>query len=673
MILTTTETPIESSGMEGAKTFGMQQSKKAFKILSGLYSDIHLAIVRELGCNAADSHKSIGKETIPFHIHLPNDLEPWITIEDFGSGISHKDIYDVYATYFASTKTNTNSQIGCMGLGSKSPFAYTDTFTVQSTVNGDRRIYNAFFDEKGMPSIALMSTKKTTESNGVKIQIPVKREDFSNFCYAVKRAFRFFDTKPTISGGLVKWDDEVPTFTGDGWRSYESFGNSECFAIMGGVTYPIDINKIDQKYSAFVRHTGLVLFFDMGELDFTPSRESLEYGESTIKAINDKIGFVETNFAEEFNKNIQTKPNLLEALRAVYISERKFSFMSQASRAKAAIWNGLDISMPETFCRKLLTQAVTVYYWNSWGRSRYRTSSQFTLATDVEWYVDDLPRGTEARVKQEIKNHTDKKIMVVTQTDAQALIAAGFPDIFVKTSTLPKVAYTKGGGNGTPRTGFKIYRIGRFYQSSWESEEYDPTNVPEYFIEKKGNGFDFNLSTDKVRCNSKEHLRAICQYTGISENDIVMVGSRARSTLVADGSKPFQDVVNNLKIVIDPVVIATGQEGDGICYIDEVFNNNDFKALSDTHPFKVYANKYKAIKKSLNKYNAISGLLKSDSNTGSAKVKPLALETTDPIIHLLCKNFTSYSWKINDNLKIMVELEKREKELLTLKEKFEIL
>ena len=140
MIIADTTTDIETSGMGQSQTFGMQQSKKAFKILSGLYSDIHLAIVRELGCNAADSHKAINKATLPFHIHLPNDLEPWITIEDFGSGIAHKDIYDIYAVYFASTKANTNRQIGCTGLGSKSPCDYTDPFTVHSTINAERRI-----------------------------------------------------------------------------------------------------------------------------------------------------------------------------------------------------------------------------------------------------------------------------------------------------------------------------------------------------------------------------------------------------------------------------------------------------------------------------------------------------------------------------------------------------
>ena len=677
MIITTTETPIETSGMDGTAAFGIQQSRKAFKILSGLYSDIHLAIVRELSCNALDSHSSVGKSHVPFHIHLPNDLEPWITIEDFGSGIAHKDIYEIYAVYFASTKANTNSQIGCMGLGSKSPFALTDTFTVQSTVNGERRIYNAFFDEKGMPSIALMSTENTKESNGVKIQIPVKRDDFYKFAEATKKACRFFDVKPTISGGKITWNDEVPTFIGDSWKSYESFDNHECYAVMGGVSYPIDIYKLDDKLQNFVRHTGLVLFFNMGELDFTPSRESLEYGESTIKAINDKVRFVETNFADKYNQNIQNKPNILEALKTVYLSERRFSFMSQASKAKAATWNGIDISMPETYCRKLLKETVSVYSYQSYGRSKFRTSTQFSLAKDTDWYLDDLARGTEARIKQYIKNNTDKAIMVISDNDAKTLIAAGFPDNFIKASTLPKVSYNRGTGTGTgtSKVGFKIYTMDgyRSWRDTWDSKDYDPNDVPAYFIEKEGNGFGISLSTDKVYCASKDNVKNICRYAGIKEGEVVMVGKRGVATLVAAGSKPFKDVVDNLNIVADPVAIATSRNGNNVYNIQEILKNKDYKALSDTHPFKVYVEQVSAMSKSIKKYEVISGLLKTVTSATTDTVKPLKMETTDPITHILCKEMGNYSWKYADMLKVMHELEKREKELLTLKEKSEIL
>ena len=190
-------------------SFKMKSSRKAFQILSDLYSDKPLAIVRELGCNASDSHVAAG-QTKPFHIHLPNTLEPWLTIQDFGTGISHENVYNIYSTYFESTKTNTNDQIGCLGLGSKSPFCYTDNFTITSVYQGEKRIYNAYFAENGNPTISLMSSEKSGDANGIAIQIPIKASDYNVFIEAVKKAFRFFKVKPTISGGSIDWKMETP-------------------------------------------------------------------------------------------------------------------------------------------------------------------------------------------------------------------------------------------------------------------------------------------------------------------------------------------------------------------------------------------------------------------------------------------------------------------------------
>ena len=117
MKLLDSNTSIEQIGsITEHNTIKMKSSRKAFQILSDLYSDKALAIVRELGCNASDSMVMAGKKDQPFHIHLPNALEPWLTIEDYGTGITHENIYSIYATYFESTKTNSNEQIGCLGL-----------------------------------------------------------------------------------------------------------------------------------------------------------------------------------------------------------------------------------------------------------------------------------------------------------------------------------------------------------------------------------------------------------------------------------------------------------------------------------------------------------------------------------------------------------------------------
>jgi HSP90 family molecular chaperone len=160
--------------------FRIRNSAKAFNILSsGLYANKIRAIVRELSCNAVDSHVAAGRSETPFDIHLPNQLEPWFAIRDYGTGLSHEQVTNIYTTYFESTKTNSNDFIGALGLGSKSPFSYTDNFTVTAIKDGIKGIYSAFINAEGVPSIAKMGEEETTEPSGVEVKFSVNdRWDF---------------------------------------------------------------------------------------------------------------------------------------------------------------------------------------------------------------------------------------------------------------------------------------------------------------------------------------------------------------------------------------------------------------------------------------------------------------------------------------------------------------
>ena len=89
--------------------FRIRNSAKAFNILSsGLYANKIRAIIRELSCNAVDSHVAAGKTDTPFDVHLPNQLEPWFSIRDYGTGLNHEQVTQIYTTYFESTKTASN-------------------------------------------------------------------------------------------------------------------------------------------------------------------------------------------------------------------------------------------------------------------------------------------------------------------------------------------------------------------------------------------------------------------------------------------------------------------------------------------------------------------------------------------------------------------------------------
>ena len=286
--------------------FRIRNSAKAFNILSsGLYANKIRAVIRELSCNAIDAHVAAGKKDTPFEVHLPNSLEPWFSVRDFGIGLNHDQVTNIYTTYFESTKTNSNDFVGGLGLGSKSPFSYTDNFTVTAIKDGRKGIYTAFINDAGVPSIALMTEEQSTEPNGVEVKFSVnERYDFEKFRQEARQVFKYFDNHPTVLGYQEYKRDERKYETKDiipGVHSYtDGAYMHNSIAIMGNIPYPIQVPNASLALGTDLNELlkcGLELNFDIGELDFQASREGLSYIAPTIAAIKSKLQALQAQLA----------------------------------------------------------------------------------------------------------------------------------------------------------------------------------------------------------------------------------------------------------------------------------------------------------------------------------------------------------------------------------------
>lgn len=307
--------------------FRIRNSAKAFNILSsGLYANKVRAIIRELSCNAVDSHVAAGKQNTPFDVHLPNSIEPYFSIRDYGTGLSHDQVTNIYTTYFESTKTASNEFIGALGLGSKSPFSYTDNFTVTAVQNGKKGIYSAFINEQGVPSIALMMDEESTDPNGVEVRFAVEdRYDFGKFRDEARHVYEYFKLRPVISGNSdftfkdpeYKEENIIPGVH----YSNESYARGS-YAIMGNIKYPIDIPNADKVLGGMhgMLGCGLVMEFKIGELDFQASREGLSYIPQTIEAIKNKLLALNAQLAIHIAQEADKIDNLWE--RASYLANR---------------------------------------------------------------------------------------------------------------------------------------------------------------------------------------------------------------------------------------------------------------------------------------------------------------------------------------------------------------
>jgi hypothetical protein len=313
--------------------FRIRNSAKAFNILSsGLYANKIRAIIRELSCNAVDSHKDAGKADTPFDVHLPNQLEPWFSIRDYGTGLDHAHLTNIYTTYFESTKTGSNDFIGALGLGSKSPFSYTDNFTVTAIKDGRKGIYTAFINEAGVPSVALMTEEKTDEPSGVEVKFSVNdRYDYQKFAQEAQEVYRFFSLRPVISGvsGFtfkeLKYSDKniIPGVHYLDENSNDNYHYSRSsLAIMGNIAYPIEIPDSDKTLGNLRKllECGLVMEFKIGELDFQASREGLSYIPATIEAIRKKLAALNAQLAKHLTTEADKITNLWE--RGIFLQER---------------------------------------------------------------------------------------------------------------------------------------------------------------------------------------------------------------------------------------------------------------------------------------------------------------------------------------------------------------
>ena len=282
--------------------FRIRNSAKAFNILSsGLYANKIRAIVRELSCNAVDSHTAAGRSHVPFDVHLPNTIDPTFSIRDYGTGLTHEQVQSIYTTYFESTKTESNAFIGALGLGSKSPFSYTDNFTVTAIKDGTRGVYSAFINGEGVPSIVLMHSEATDQPAGVEVKFAVdSRSDFYKFEEEARHVYTYFSLRPVVSGGDGEFKFRDVEYKEKNIIPGVHYTDSRTSrAVMGNIAYPIDVPNADSALGDLYKllGCGLEMHFDIGELDFQASREGLSYIPQTVNAIRAKLEAVNAQLA----------------------------------------------------------------------------------------------------------------------------------------------------------------------------------------------------------------------------------------------------------------------------------------------------------------------------------------------------------------------------------------
>lgn len=359
MIPKQTEREIFKSGDFTERSMGIDAGSMSHILTilrQNIYSDPIKSLMREYTTNAIDEHQKLNKLDVPVILTLPNAFASEFRVRDFGIGLTAEQVFHFFGQYGASDKRDSNELIGAFGIGCKSAFAYTDSFSVISFKDGRKTTYNIFIGEDNIGTVAKMTEQDSDEPNGVEIVVPVKKEDISTFVNRGLELVKYLKTKPTIKGvsNPPSFERAKAALSGEFWRYY---GDSrEAIVIQGQIGYPVSPSSVGMRHwttgeapkgyineweDALLR-SGLELEVSIGEVEVTASREQLQMSDFTKAAIRKRLAEVKAEIQDYAAEKLKSAKTMIEAKTAYYeIFLKGGSFGYNLKSAIGEIkWNG---------------------------------------------------------------------------------------------------------------------------------------------------------------------------------------------------------------------------------------------------------------------------------------------------------------------------------------------
>jgi hypothetical protein len=301
------------------QNFGIGDASVVIDILRNrLYEHKVQTLVQEYICNARDAMRELGKGA-EFEVTVPTQLNPVFKVRDFGPGITPDRMKNVFVMYGSSTKRGNDTQTGGFGIGAKSAWSYTDSFTIVTYIDGVKRAYVAHTGVNNNGRLDQVSVGETDEANGTEIQVPVNKHDIDEFREAIFRAIYFWEVKPTLKGEL-----DIPTLA-EGYRlgdveiidarmvpayiGLDSY-RQDMLAVIDGVVYPIGAKLIEKcnklRHLKSLATKPIILRFGNGIVEVSASRESIADSKYSLEAL-EKIATkavvsIKTHITNSFGK-----------------------------------------------------------------------------------------------------------------------------------------------------------------------------------------------------------------------------------------------------------------------------------------------------------------------------------------------------------------------------------
>jgi hypothetical protein len=395
---------IATSNLGAGNTFSIAASAKAFEVLSSnLYQNKILAVIREISCNALDAHKMVGKDASSIEVHFPTFVQQYFSVRDYGPGLSKENVLDLYTTYFKSTKDAANDMIGGFGLGSKSPFAVADQFTVTSWHGGRVSTY-VCYKQNGIPQVNVVSEADTNAPAGLEVRVvardyPVWHSEgghFFSWWLQVPKHNLAQAPVPMLAADNILLKSEKDVAGYPAWAfTAKMKSNSSSRVVMGMVPYSLALSAIPNlppEIVAFFAAAPVLLSFNIGELSISPSREALSYDPPTCAALTARLVEIFKTATAVMQKELAAQPTMRDAREFVFSdagsNELMHRLQALTKGTAKPLWRGQVVHVSEVIKAAEFTPvqlSITEFSLRSHNKTWQRRNNEFEIADNAHY------------------------------------------------------------------------------------------------------------------------------------------------------------------------------------------------------------------------------------------------------------------------------------------------
>lgn len=539
--------------------YGVKLGTKFYEIMEGgIYKDKIGAIIRELSANAIDSHIMAGKADVPFDVHLPNSFDPHFSIRDYGVGLTPDEVSGpkgVYTTYFESTKTKSNEQIGAWGLGSKTPFSYVDSFVVTSWKNGLKSVYDMFKDADGERRVVPMVQEvKSDEPTGLLVQFPVKLNDFHMFYDRAVQIMSWFKVLPKLTGHHVDFKAPKYFIKTEKYGVLENRASEESnYVLVENMVY-----KLAYDYNT----RGIVYFAKIGDVEVTTSREELNTSAKTNKFIEQ----AKNHFNSDIRTQVQSEINKCQ-LKG--LARKQWLYKLKHSSADSWLYKS---AMESTDIKGDNDQEI--YQYSTYRhRSFKQTYTSIIPHEQLRIVVNDTNEINWAKITKKIKlMGSSGFIYYLHRYTPKWLTDNDLDGVTVKLSSIVAPKTTRTSQKGIPKNTY-VYTLcnGKLVKQKLDPKA--PLPVYKSMLVMKGLSKVEWLGKEEPLDNIVDLIKEI-EKTGLYDKATDLILCHERTAKYFAALPKYYDYIKSLVGKLQPVVDKYEQYKNAVGIVEEVYKTS---------------------------------------------------------------------------------------------------